>query len=125
MTAMTDDRIPLRFASADQAGPEEALLIEDGAADLVHLPLPPLARPIMRFGAVAGAARLGTGHVPGCACCTGRGAAATALGDLFRARALGRVAWFTGVVAMVSDPGTIAAEVQADRLAAARFRVLP
>ena len=125
MTAMTDDRIPLRFASADQAGPEEALLIEEGGAGSVAAPIPRFARPIIRFGSVATAARIGTGHVPGCACCIGRGAAATALGDLFRARALGRVAWFTGVVAVVFDPRATAAELQADRLAAARFRVLP
>ena len=113
MADMQDDRIPVRFASPAQVGAGDVLLIEDGVVQ-------PLLRAdctIIRFR-TAGAA-----HLPGCACCAGRGAAATALGELFQARALGRVAWFTGVVAVVADPVAVADELQSDRLAAARFRV--
>lgn len=119
MTPPTDARIPVRFAdAAGQAGPHEALLIEDGAGRAA----PSSAQPVIRFHASGGPAALG--HAPGCVCCIGRGAAATALGELFQARARGQVAWFTGVVAIVTDPAAIATELQSDRLAAARFRVL-
>lgn len=113
MGRIQDDRIPVRFAAAAQAGAGEALLIEGGSVAPVGSP----ARAITCFRAA------GTVHLPGCACCAGRGAAATALGALYQARALGRVAWFTGVVADVTDPAAVAAELQSDRLTAARFRV--
>lgn len=113
MNPRRDDRIPVRFASPAQAGAGDVLLVEDGVVQ----PLVPADCTIIRFRAA------GTVHLPGCACCTGRGAAATALGELFQARALGRVAWFTGVVAVVADPVAVAGELLSDRLAAARFRV--
>ena len=113
MAPRHDDRIPVRFASPAQAGAGEALLVEDGVVQ----PVVSADCAIIRFRS-AGAA-----HLPGCTCCAGRGAAATALGELFQARALGRVAWFTGVVAVVADPVAVAGELQSDRLAAARFRV--
>ncbi len=114
MHKIQDDRIPVRFAAAAQAGEGEALLIEGNGGEPVGSP----ARAVSRFR------RSGTVHLPGCACCAGRGAAAMALGELFQARALGRVAWFTGVVADVGDPAAVAAELQSDRLTAARFRLL-
>ena len=99
---MSDDRIPLRFAVVGAAPPwataQEAVLIEEPAAGAVH--------------------------PAGCACCLGRGAAAAALGVLFQARARGEVAWFTAVVAVVADAAAVSAEVQGDRVAAARFRVV-
>ena len=127
---MTDERIPLRFIAAGEfgaasPGPEEAILIEAGTPASFMAAVHTLTRPIMRFGAEGSAANFAKGHIPGCTCCGGRGAAATALSELYRSRTLGRVAWFTGVVAVVADPVSVAAEVQADRLTAARFRVLP
>lgn len=116
---MSDDRIPLRFAVVGAAPPwataQEAVLIEEPAAVAFTL-APGVA--VMRFGAV------GAVHPTGCACCTGRGAAAAALGVLFQARARGEVAWFTAVVAVVADAAAVTAEVQGDRVAAARFRVV-
>ena len=105
-----DDRIPLRFGPAAAAGPQDALLIEGGAA------VPANCAAVARFGA-------SVPHRPGCACCAGRGAAATALGALFQDRARGRVAWFTAVVAAAADPAALAAELRADLFAAARFRI--
>ncbi len=109
---MTDDRIPLRFAAAVEAGPHEVLLVEAAAA------AGPTGAAMVRFQAA------GARHGAGCVCCAGRGAAAAALGALFQARALGQVFWFTGVVAVVADPAAVAAEVQGDRVAAARFRIV-
>lgn len=113
---MTDDRIPVRFAAAADARPGEALLIE---ALLIEEPMigKPGA-PAIRFRGESG------GHAVGCACCGGRGAAAVALAALFQARALGGVGWFSAVVAVVANPASVAAELCADRLAAARFRVV-
>jgi hypothetical protein len=61
-------------------------------------------------------------HVPGCACCVGRGALAAALGRLFIARARGEVAFFHRVVVTGAAPATRASLV-ADSLVTARFRL--
>lgn len=61
-------------------------------------------------------------HVPGCACCVGRGALAAALGRLFIARARGEVAFFRRVVVTGADAAAHAA-LAADSLVAARFRI--
>jgi len=106
----SDDRIPLRFGTADQVGPAEALLLERGQ---------PAASPpgvVARFTP-------GSAHGLFCACCTRRSPAATALGSLFQDRATGRVAWFTRVLAVVADPAALAEAVRTDRLVAARFRL--
>ena len=110
-----DDRIPLRFAAVANAAPHEALLIEEPCDDA-----PPADRAVARFRAGPGAR---PAHFAGCPCCTGRGAAASALGALLRDRALGRVAWFTAIVAVVRDPRAMAEELRGDRLAAARVQV--
>jgi hypothetical protein len=107
-----DDRIPLRFGPATAAGPQDALLLEAGAA-----PIAAEARAVARFSA-------GGAHRFGCACCGGgRAAAAVALAGLFQDRATGRVPWFTRVLAVVADPAAVAEALRADRVAAARFRV--
>jgi len=107
----TDARIPLCFGPASAAGPGDALLVEEGAG------------PVAAQGAVARYSAA-AGHRFGCACCGGgRGAAAVALAALFQDRATGRVPWFTGVVAVVTDPPAVAEALRADRVAAARFRV--
>ncbi len=124
MSGPQDDRIPLRFAAAAQAGPGEALLIEEalgpGEGGLAAIGQ---ERPVIRFQ--SGGAVAIRRHGAGCFCCAERGSAAAALAALFQARALGQVAWFTGVVAVVADAMAVAGEVQSDRVAAARFRVLP
>jgi len=113
MTVSGDDRIPLRFGTADQAGPQDALLLDEslGGRDGES-----------RAGAVA---RFRPAAVHGlfCVCCIGRTPAATALGRLFQDRATGRVPWFSQVVAVVADPATLAEAVRSDRVVAARFRL--
>lgn len=110
---MSDARIPLRFAAAAEIGPGEAVLWEEAA--------PPQSGALPPYAVVARFRRAAV-HVPGCFCCGGRGPAAVALGTLFQDRARGRVAWFTGVVAVVRDPAAIAAELAGDVLVAARYR---
>jgi hypothetical protein len=111
----SDDRIPLRFGTAEDAGPGDALLLERGQ------PAPPAGTPA-GTGVVAQFTSAVT-HTPFCGCCAGRGPAAAALGGLFQDRAIGRVAWFTRVLAIVADPAALADAVRSDRLVAARFRL--
>jgi hypothetical protein len=112
MMTDTDDRIPLRFGPAAAAGPQDALLLEEGAGPFAAGP-----QAVARFSATAG-------HRFGCICCGGgRAAAAVALAGLFQDRATGRVPWFTRVLAVVADPAAVAEALRADRVAAARFRV--
>ena len=61
-------------------------------------------------------------HVPGCACCVGRGALAAALGGLFIARAKGEVEFFRRVVVTGADAAARAGLAD-DALVSARFRI--
>src|SRR3954469_5256290 len=110
-----DHRMPVRFAPADAAGPDEALLIEGDASA-------PVGRAIAWFRPAQGLA----GHPFGCACCVPRGPVAEALGRLFLARARGEVGWFGSVVAVATPPGEAAvrAALADDQVSAARFRVV-
>jgi hypothetical protein len=115
MTAV-DDRVTVRFGSADAAGPDEALLVEGQAPA-------PAGHPEARFRLVPGLA----GHPAGCVCCTPRGPVAEALGRLFLARARGEVAFFRSVVAVVATPAgeaTVQAALAEDQVSAARFRLV-
>jgi citrate lyase beta subunit len=104
-----DDRIPLRFAAAAEAGAGEALLLDRAGADAP-------GRAVARF-------RPALVHGLGCGCCRGRDPAATALASLFQARARGDVPWFSAVVADVRNPHAVARALRADLLVGARFRV--
>jgi hypothetical protein len=108
-----DARIAVRFAAADDAGPDEALLIEGaGSSDR-----PAVARFVLPI-------RVAT-HPIGCACCAPRGPVATALSRLFLARARGEVPWFHSVVAVThseSGADAVRAALTADVVTAARFR---
>ena len=104
-----DDRIPLRFAAAAEAGPEDALLLDVAGADTP-------GRAVARF-------RPGPVHAIGCACCRGRDPAAASLAALFQARARGEVPWFSAVVVDVRNPAAVARALQADLVVGARFRV--
>jgi hypothetical protein len=67
-------------------------------------------------------------HAAACACCSGRSAAAQALGRLFQARVRGRAAWFDRVLVLVATPEGHAELAQAlaqDPLTTARFRRAP
>jgi hypothetical protein len=111
-----DARIGVRFGTASNAGPDEALLIEgDAPTDR-----PATARFVMP-------ARIST-HPRGCACCTPRGPVADALGRLFLARTRGEVPWFRTVVAVTRDDAgadAVRAALTSDVITTARFREIP
>ena len=108
-----DARLPLRFGPLETRAPDEAVLT-DGPAS------PPA--PAATFEAASAPA-----HAPGCACCTPRSAAATALASLFRDRAISGARPFRSVLAVVGPPGeaAIRAALDTDPLVSARFRLAP
>jgi hypothetical protein len=115
MIGPADDRVPVRFAAADAAGPDEALLVEAAAA------VPP-GRPVARFVPLPGV----FGHPTGCTCCTPRGPVAEALGRLFLARVRGEVAFFHSVVAVTTTAAgeaAVKAALARDQVSAGRFRL--
>ncbi len=115
-----DARIPLLLV-ADPTALAQALAEGSPAAVLRAGPgaLPAGAVAQAEFAATAAT------HAAACACCAGRGAAATALDRLFQARIRNQCPWFTRVLALVETPEA-AAEVTAaltqDALTLARFR---
>ena len=112
----SDDRVPVRFGVAGEAGPGDALLIEGEA---------PGDRPaIARFTVPV---RVPT-HPFGCVCCAPRGPVAEALGRLFLARARGELPWFRCVVAVTHSAAgadAVRAALTADVVTTARFRQDP
>src|SRR5487761_2094223 len=96
MALFLDARLPLRFGTLAQAGPETALLIEGDAPA-------PAGGGVARFALPIGLPR----HAIGCTCCAPRGPAAEALGRLFLARARGG-SWFREVLAVASPAGQAA-----------------
>lgn len=112
MARSLDARLPVRFGTPDQAGPETALLIE---GDLPAPPGVPSARFVLPVAA----------HPAGCACCAPRGPTAEALGRLFLDRARGG-RLFREVVAVTRGPegeAAVRAALAADPLVAAHFRL--
>jgi hypothetical protein len=106
-----DARVPVVFGQLDEAGVDDAVLIEGDA-------------PVPGVGAVL---RLmpgpDSGHVPGCACCVPRGLLATLLGSSFLLRARGEVAFYRRVVAVVADEAPLRAVLADDPLISSRFRL--
>jgi hypothetical protein len=101
-----DARIPVFFASEPVESEDVAWLVEDAAA-------------------AAWDSREG-GHVAGCACCVARSPVAEALGRLFRARAVGKVPFFTrlGLVpASEAGESAVRQALATDGLASACYRV--
>ncbi len=132
-----DTRVGVRFGAAEDAGPEDALLIEgdapgpgdaprDGEAQLVggavvERDAPAARRAVARFALPV---RIAT-HPRGCLCCAPRGPAAEALGRLFLARARGELPWFRSVVAVTRSTAgadAVRAALTGDVVTAARFR---
>jgi len=112
MNSAPDMRIPVFFdADSRSDGVVTAALVE------TELPAPD-AMFIQRFTLPEL-----SGHIAGCACCTPRGPAATALAALFRARATGAAPYFTRLVIIASPAGqaVIRAALAEDPYAAARF----
>jgi hypothetical protein len=100
MATYLDARVPVVFASLEDAGPLDAILVEGEA-----------------FHAAA--------HVPGCPCCPPRGAAGRALAALLQDRARGRIPFFTRVISIsATEAGRaeIEAALQSDPVASACFR---
>jgi hypothetical protein len=117
MTLFLDARLHVGFGTADQAGPETALLIEGDAPA-------PAGVAVARF-VLAPVVAAEAVHPTGCACCAPRGPAAEALGRLFLQRARGG-ALFRKVIAVVSGPdgaAAVRAALAEDPLVSARFRL--
>ncbi len=108
-----DARVPVVFGRLEQAGPEDAVLVEDDA--------PPVATAavVRVVGAVPA-----PDHAVGCACCRPRAPVASVLGSLFLARARGEVPFFRRVLAVVADEAGMRAAIDADSLVSGRFRVV-
>ncbi len=116
MVDADDARIGVRFGAAQDAGPNDALLIEGDT---------PADRPaVARFSLpVRNAA-----HPFGCLCCAPRGPVAEALGRLFLARARGELPWFRSVVAVTRSAAgadAVRAALVGDVVTTARFREDP
>ena len=123
-----DGRIGVRFGAAEDAGPEEALLLEGEALAAGIAPRDggaPADRPaVARFTLRV---RVPT-HPLGCLCCAPRGPVAEALGRLFLARARGESPWFRSVVAVTRSAAgadAVRAALTGDVVTTARFRQDP
>jgi hypothetical protein len=115
MVQPTDDRVRVRFGSANAAGPHEALLVESES------PVP-AGHAVARFRVSTGL----PGHRMGCPCCSPRGPVAEALGRLFLARARAEAPFFNAVVVVVATPAgeaSVRAALAEDQLSAGRFRL--
>jgi hypothetical protein len=123
-----DGRIGVRFGAAEDAGPEDALLIEGDSPPADIAPrdgdAPPGRSVIARFTLPV---RVPT-HPLGCICCAPRGPVAEALGRLFLARARGESPWFRCVVAVTRSTAgadAVRAALAGDVVTTARFRQDP
>ncbi len=103
-----DARVPVVFGRIEEAGPDDALLI-DGTAEA------PSDRVVVRLQEVPT-------HAGGCVCCVPRSAAGSALAGLFLARGRGSVTYFRRVVAVTSDPDAVMQAIENDILASGWFR---
>jgi hypothetical protein len=128
MMDVGDARIGVRFGLAEDAGPEDALLIEDEAPAAGIASRDggaPADRPVIaRFSLPAPVPT----HPLGCICCAPRGPVAEALGRLFLARARGESPWFRCVVAVTHSAAgadAVRAALTADVVTTARFRQDP
>ncbi len=104
------DALPLIFASAAEAGPDDALLLEGLG----------LTQPGRDYFVVT------PGHAAGCACCAPRNGAGVALSRLLLARARGQGVFFRRVVAVTRTEAGRAAVLHAlqnDPLASACFKL--
>ena len=111
MNRFLDARIPLVFADAAEAGPDDAVLYEGEGA-------PAPGRDWFETAPE-------TPHAVGCACCAPRGAAGIALARLLLARSRGQGPFFRRVVVEArSEAGrkAVLAALELDPLASACFR---
>jgi hypothetical protein len=128
MTDAGDGRIGVRFGAVEDAGPEDALLIEGEAPAAGIAPRDgdvPADRPVIAHFALP--VRVPT-HPLDCVCCAPRGPVAEALGRLFLARARGEVRWFRSVVTVTRSAAgadAVRAALTGDVVTTARFRQDP
>ncbi len=106
-----DARVPVVFGSLDDAGPDDALLI-DGDLEA------PEGKVVVRLSAQPNPA-----HANSCVCCVPRSAAGSALAGLFLARGRGTVTFFRRVVAVTEDRAAVVEAIENDMLASGWFRV--
>lgn len=97
MPTPPDGRLPIVFAPADTAGPDDVVL---------------RATPALQAG-----------HAAGCACCAPRDGLAAALAGLYLRRARGEVPFFRRVVVVCTDPASARKLLARDAFVAARFRL--
>jgi hypothetical protein len=111
MLQVSDMRIPIFFGIPPRS--DDAVLVEEGQTA-------PSEGYAVRFSPPAGPS-----HKFNCTCCTFRGPASTALGQLFRARATGVAPFFKRVVVLASPQGETAVReaLAGDVMAAARFQI--
>jgi hypothetical protein len=118
MPIFVDARIPVLFAEAAAAGPDDAVLVAGDAPDvLVAGDAPDVL--------VAADAPVPTGHAAGCTCCAPRGAVADALSRLFLARARGETPFFRRVVVAAGPEAEtqVRAALDRDAFLAGRYRL--
>jgi len=107
-----DARIPVVLGDLASAVPLDAVIMEGDALPAGRFGL--VFRPALHDAAV------------GCACCAPRGALATAIGEMFVARAKGLVPPFGRVIAATETPGgrhAVVAAVTEDPVCSVRFRI--
>ena len=96
-SVLIDARIPVRFADGvPRPSPDSALVVGAGVASSGAGWAATLALPA------------GDSHPAACACCGGRPARATALTQLFQARARGEVGFFRALVVCLPDADAVA-----------------
>jgi hypothetical protein len=88
MSFSIDARIPVIFGAPQEAGPQDALLVEGEGA-------PTRGRDYFQPDSQ-------TGHPPGCACCPPRNSAGIALARLMLARGRGTGLFFNRVIAVAA-----------------------
>ena len=106
-----DARVPVVFGGIEDAGPDDALLL-DGDMEV------PEGKVAVRLSAGSAPA-----HATGCVCCVPRSAAGSALAGLFLARGRGTVTFFRRVVAVTEDRAAVVEAIENDMLASGWFRV--
>jgi len=108
-----DARVPVLFGATEEAGPDDALLVEGVPGENLG-------------GRAAGFELAPSEHGAGCSCCTPRNPAAVALNRLFQARAKGEAPFFRRVLAVTQTPEAalaVWAAVRSDPLSSGRFRL--
>lgn len=106
-----DARVPMVFGGIEDAGPDDALLLDGEMAA-------PAGRVVVRLSGVASPA-----HAAGCVCCAPQSEAGSALAGLFLKRGRGEVGYFRRVLAVTENRDAVIEAVRGDVLASGWFRI--